>query len=103
MQVVKAGINYLIELIAAGGSKSEAKVLGWPVPLVSIKLMGCLVNPSCLLSALGGDTEQAAGGHCTKKSPRGAWPGFLEPPGSRYVQMCVSVCKPNLLEEESLV
>lgn len=32
--VAQAGINYLIEVIAAGGSLSDAKVLGWPVTLV---------------------------------------------------------------------
>lgn len=72
MQVVKAGINYLIELIAAGGSQSEAKVLGWPVALASVKLMGHLVNPSLLPGALGGDKEQVSGRHCAEKSPKGA-------------------------------
>lgn len=42
MQVVKAGINYLMELIAAGGSQSGAGVLGWPVALVAIKPTGHL-------------------------------------------------------------
>lgn len=99
VQVVKAGINYLIELIAAGGRQSEAQELGWPVALLSIKLMGHLVNPSLLPGAPGGDAEQVSGRLCTEKSPKGAWPGFLELPGSEYVQPCVPVCKAKPLEE----
>lgn len=70
-------------------------MLGWPDMLVSIKLMGQLVNPSLLPSA----GELPSGGLRVQKSPKG---GSAEPPGSSPVQMCVVVCKPKLLEEETL-
>lgn len=70
-------------------------MLGWPDMLVSIKLMGQLVNPSLLPGA----REQPSGGLRLQKAPKG---DSAEPPESSPVQIRVAVCKPNLLEEEML-
>lgn len=75
VQVVKAAINYLMELIAAGGRQSGAGVLGWPVALVSIKPTGHLVH-------------RRAGFWKTLPSQRSlAWIS-----GATCIQMCADMC-----------